>query len=239
MDEATHDVTSGVTSGVTSEATRGVTHGNRRLEACPVCGMRLAGDLLACPNEWCGRPDRWFSVAFSLGTHSGALRHALLRYKYKRELWWADVFAGDVARFLRTNETWFEEFDLITGVPAYTGPGSRRGWDPVGTILEKLEPMVRDEWEVAGDVLAKTAETRPMQRLSRDNRRALATGPLRRSLTVRRPGSVDGARVLVFDDVMTGGSTLREVARVLRVSGAEEVAGLVLARLPWVNRPPV
>jgi len=213
--------------------------GTGRLLACPVCGVRLDAGLVACPNAWCGRADRGFSVAFSVGVHTGALRHALLRYKYNRELWWSEVFAGNVARYLRANSTWFEEFDLITGVPAYTGSGSRRGWDPVGTILEKLETLVGHEWEVAGGVLAKTAETRPMQRLSAAGRRALATGPLRRVLAVPRPDVVDGARVLVFDDVMTGGGTLREVARALRAAGAEEVAGLVLARLPWAGRPPV
>lgn len=216
-----------------------VTSGGCPLEACPVCGMRLGYDLPACPNEWCRRPDRWFSVVFSVGVHAGALRHALLRYKYKRELWWADVFAGNAARYLRANETWFEEFDLITGVPAYVGSGSRRGWDPVGTILEKLERFVEGEWEVVDDVLIKTSETRPMQRLQRSSRRALAKGALRRALAVQRPESVAGARVLVFDDVMTGGGTLRETARALRMAGADEVAGLVLARLPWVSRPPV
>jgi predicted amidophosphoribosyltransferase len=37
----------------------------------------------------------------------------------------------------------------------------------------------------------------------------------------------------VFDDVFTEGSTLREVARALLMAGAEEVAGVVLARQPW------
>jgi predicted amidophosphoribosyltransferase len=49
---------------------------------------------------------------------------------------------------------------------------------------------------------------------------------------------VAGARVLVLDDVLTDGSTLREVARVLRRAGAREVAGLILARPAWRERPP-
>lgn len=209
------------------------------LRSCPVCGLRLSAGVLSCPNEWCRKPDRGFSVVFSVGAHSGALRHALLRYKYKGELWWADVFARNVASYLRANAAWFEEFDLITGVPAYTGPGSRRGWDPVATILERLVPLTGPEWEIAGNLLMKTIETASMQRLSSGDRRALAESQLRRALEVRGPELVDGARVLVFDDVMTGGSTLREAARALRAAGADEVAGLVLARLPWVSRPAV
>jgi predicted amidophosphoribosyltransferase len=49
---------------------------------------------------------------------------------------------------------------------------------------------------------------------------------------------VAGARILVLDDVLTEGSTLREVARALRHAGAREVAGLVLARPAWRDRSP-
>ena len=47
------------------------------------------------------------------------------------------------------------------------------------------------------------------------------------------PGTPRARRILVIDDVFTEGSTLREVARVLVRSGADEVAGLTLARQPW------
>jgi competence protein ComFC len=57
---------------------------------------------------------------------------------------------------------------------------------------------------------------------------------LRQSLRVPDPGAVAGCRILVIDDVFTEGSTLREVARALLLSGAHEVAGLALARQPWL-----
>ena len=212
--------------------------GDLRLRACPVCGIRLGRWATSCPNRWCGRADRAFSVVFSVGVHAGALRHALLRYKYKRELWFSSVFARNIATHLEEHAAWFEEFDLITGVPAYTGPGARRDWDPVGTVLADLGPLIEPAWQVAAGVVSKSAETRPMQRLGWSDRRALAAGELRRSLVVERPDQVAGARLLVLDDVMTDGCTLREVARVLRKAGAAEVAGLVLARLPWVDHSP-
>jgi predicted amidophosphoribosyltransferase len=72
-----------------------------------------------------------------------------------------------------------------------------------------------------------------MQGRPSEARRAIASGKLRQALYVPSPGFVAGARILVIDDVLTEGSTLREVARVLRRAGALEVAGLVLARPPW------
>src|SRR6202034_832873 len=75
------------------------------LLGCPVCGQSLPRPG-PCPNWWCRRSDRAFSVAFAVGVHDGALRHAVLRYKYRRELWWAGVFARLFADHLRRNATW-------------------------------------------------------------------------------------------------------------------------------------
>ncbi len=172
-------------------------------------------------------------MVFAVGVHNGALRHAILRYKYRRELWWADVFARLLSNHLRLHATWFEEFDLVVPVPAYAGPGARRTWDPVGAIATRLRGLVAPLWEIAAGAVAKRVETPAMQGHSWTDRQKIATGPLRRSLVVPAPGGVAGARILVLDDVLTEGGTLREVARVLRRAGAREVAGLVLARPVW------
>jgi predicted amidophosphoribosyltransferase len=203
---------------------------------CPVCGQSLAR-YGTCANRWCGRPDRWFSVVYPVGVHQGALRHAVGRYKYRSERWWAGVFAHMIAGYLARNATWFEEFDVLAGVPAYCGPGSIRGWDPVGEILDRLDPLTGDAWEVDRRAVLKRWETPPMRGRSLADRQRLATGTLRRSLYVPAPERLAGARVLVLDDVLTEGSTLREVARALRLAGAEEVAGLVIARPAWSGGP--
>ena len=203
---------------------------------CPVCGQRLLRPG-PCPNWWCGRSDRWFSVVYPVGVHQGALRQAVGRYKYRGERWWAGAFAQMIAAYLERNANWFEEFDVLAGVPAYCGPGSARGWDPVGDILDRIEALTDSEWEVDRQAVLKRWETPPMRGRSRLDRQRLARGPLRQALLVPDPERLVGARVLVVDDVLTEGSTLREVARALRLAGAEEVAGLVLARPVWTGRP--
>nr|WP_224291165.1 phosphoribosyltransferase family protein [Streptomyces olivaceus] len=44
---------------------------------------------------------------------------------------------------------------------------------------------------------------------------------------------IRGATVLLVDDVFTSGSQLQHVALRLRATGAADVRGLVLARVPW------
>jgi predicted amidophosphoribosyltransferase len=208
------------------------------LAGCPVCGQARPQPG-PCPNRWCHRADRGFSVVFAVGVHEGALRHAILRYKYGRETWWAGVFARLFADHLAAHATWFEEFDLLVPTPAYTGRRARRDWDPVGEIAGRLEGLVTPLWEIAAGAVEKRAETPAMQGRPWADRQHIAAGPLRRSLAVLAPGRVAEARILVLDDVLTEGGTLREVAHALRRAGAREVAGLVLARQGWRAGRPV
>jgi predicted amidophosphoribosyltransferase len=64
----------------------------------------------------------------------------------------------------------------------------------------------------------------------------VAETQLRPALEVLEPDRVDGKFVIVFDDVFTGGLTLREVALKLRAAGARKVYGLALARQPYRGR---
>jgi len=48
---------------------------------------------------------------------------------------------------------------------------------------------------------------------------------------VRRPAEVAGRRLLLVDDVLTTGATVRAAARALRQGGAASVGVLVLARV--------
>ena len=61
----------------------------------------------------------------------------------------------------------------------------------------------------------------------------MAENELRQSLQVTDPDSTRGKVIAVFDDIFTGGWTLREEARALLLEGrARQVVGVSLARQP-------
>jgi predicted amidophosphoribosyltransferase len=201
-----------------------------------VCGLALPADG-GCSNDWCARGDRWWSVVWSVAPHAGPIRAALFGYKYRHETTWAAVFGRLLIGFLDEHMPWFDDYDGIVPVPAFTGPGGRRRWDPVGRFAAAAAALAGRRWPVDLHAVTKIAETPPMAGLSLGRRRACAEGGLRRALRVPDGARVRGARLLVVDDVFTEGSTLREVARALIRAGAVEVAGLTLARQPWSARP--
>jgi predicted amidophosphoribosyltransferase len=202
---------------------------------CSVCGQ-WRRPFAPCPTAWCARPDRSWSVAFSVGSYEAGLRRAILRYKLAGERSWAGVFARLVAGYLERWSAWFEDFDAVVPVPAFVGPGSRRSWDPVGTIALELAAIAGPLWEVRPGALTKTVETPPMRTCGAAERRS-AVGALRSALGVVDADLIRGRRLLVLDDVLAEGSTLQAVATRLREAGAVEVAGLALARSPWRGGP--
>jgi predicted amidophosphoribosyltransferase len=199
---------------------------------CDVCEQTTGSDG-RCTNDWCGRGDRWFSLVWTIAPHTASLRSAIAEYKYRDRRGWAGVFARLIVGYLDEHMPWFDDYDVLTGVPVYGGPDANRPWDHIGLILAEAARLAGPRWPLERDLVTKTAETTPMAGLGRWRRRAYAEGPLRRALIVPDRDLVSGRRILVVDDVFTEGSTLREVARVLMLSGAIEVAGLAVARQPW------
>ena len=176
-------------------------------------------------------------MVWAVAPHTSSLRRTIATYKYRGERSWAEPLARVLVGYLDEHMPWFDEYDLLTGVPVYTGPGAHRSWDHVALMLEAAARLAGPRWPCQPGLVTKRFETTPMAGLSLSRRRACAEGPLRRALAVPDPDRVAGRRILVVDDVFTEGSTLREVARALLLSGAVEVAGIALARQPWGGPP--
>ncbi|MGH9125922.1 MAG: ComF family protein [Acidimicrobiales bacterium] len=174
-----------------------------------------------------------------MGPHTGRWRRVIAGYKYRAETGWGPVLARILVGYLDEHMPWFDDFDVLLPMPAYTGPGARRATDPTAAIVADASRIAGPRWDFGFGLVVKDRPTPALAGRSRADRRAAAEGPLRRALRVPDPGAVAGRRLLVVDDVFTEGSTLREVARALVRAGADEVAGVVLARQPWQNEDPV
>lgn len=197
--------------------------------AVPAWSAERGVTTRACRNSWCSTPDRPLEAVFWAGTYEGALRRAVLSYKYHADLRWARVFANMLYRFLTKHATWFEEFAVLCPVPSYAGPGARRAWGHVELLCAELASLAGGEWPVE-HLMEKLVETRPMSATTHPERRQIARESLEAAFKVTSGAVVEGQNILVVDDVCASCETLLAVAGALRKAGAAEVAGLVLAR---------
>ncbi|MFN4215978.1 MAG: ComF family protein [Brevinematales bacterium] len=121
---------------------------------------------------------------------------------------------------------WFSrlpEVDVVTIVPSHWITVWRRGFSPVEVFWRRFFPHLR------GDILRRRWRRKKQKVLSREERIREICGQFH----VSKPEEVKDKRVLVLDDIFTTGSTLEEVARVLKEAGASLVYGCVLGREPF------
>ena len=81
---------------------------------------------------------------------------------------------------------------------------------------------------VCGDILRKDYETARQHELPLSQRKVNLLG----AFSVVTSEKMQGARVLLCDDILTTGATLEECAKMLQIGGAKTVCGMVFAATP-------
>lgn len=188
--------------------------GQRR---CSVCAIRLHGDDLAC-GACLARPPA-FHRATALADYAPPVDAMVMALKFRARLELASVFGGLLARRVAATRD-----ALVTAVPLAFERMSERGFNQ---SLQIARAFCRDSGaRLAADVVRRIRHAPPQQTLALDERRRNVRG------VFAMTGDVRSRDVLVVDDVMTSGSTMDEIARLLVSAGAAHVHALVVARTP-------
>lgn len=180
----------------------------------------------AVPPLTCGtcrrEPPPWVGLAF-YGAYGGLLRELLTGFKFNGRLGLGGlVQALAVQAWERQGADW-EPPGLIVPVPLHETRLAGRGFNQ---SLEAARGLGRRLGApVSAQALARVRATRPQTGLSAVERRSNI-----RDAFAAQEDLVNGRTVLLVDDIMTTGGTLRECARALARAGAVEVRVLVLAR---------
>jgi len=212
-----------------------------RDDACERCGLPLGPYADGHEGKWCEGcrtlPFAGFRSAFAVGTYEGALRRAICRFKYGRRPHLARTLGGMIAQLASeeygdedNEEVDCDEADLapevVVSVPLHAARRKSRTFDQAELLAEAVAEALGIDYALGA--MERVVDTPTLTRQSREQRAETVKDVFK----VRRPGAVDGRRVLLVDDVMTTGATASECARVLKRAGAKEIAVCVLARTP-------
>jgi ComF family protein len=143
--------------------------------------------------------------------------------KYRRKTAIAKFLGLGMANVMRTDH-YLKKADIIIPVPLYWLKGLRRGYNQSRLLALQV---ARECGIGIQDALVRVKNTRTQTRLSDEGR----TRNVRDAFKLRSDNVQDRIVVLV-DDVMTTGATIKECARVLKRSGARRVYSLVAAVTP-------
>lgn len=210
--------------------------------SCLLCAADSSGSLLCpdCESDLPGLPAKLCpqcGIETTLGERCGACLKeppaftrtiALFRYdfpvdrliqalKYSHQLPLAAWFGSCLSR-----EILAAEHDLILPLPLHPSRLQTRGFNQSAEIARAISSALGIPMNAS--CLIRTRPTPPQAALPLKERARNVRGAFECS------ADLGGKRVLLVDDVMTTGSTLRECARILKLHGAAQITAVVAAR---------
>ena len=196
-----------------------------KYECCFQCGIPLQSSELPSKRcDHCTKSEPFFDKTYCLDRYDGILQDALHQLKYQKRIACAHGLARAWNKVI-ANPLDFNEVGYLIPVPLSQEKLHTRGFN--------------QSWE-----LARRIDCAPIQKLPRLlKRHHHAKHQVGSTLTARQDavremfyiddryiGLMKNKTVIVFDDVMTTGATLNEIARILKESGVSLVINWVLLR---------
>ena len=171
----------------------------------------------------CRETQFHFESVISLGPYREIWRDSILRIKNSSE----EILASELGkllglRWLQSNTT--AQIDVIVPISSYWRSRLQKGSNVAETIAEGVGQI--SKVRVVPKLLVSTRQTKKQGTLATSMRRKNVRG----AFMVSEQFKIDGARILLVDDVLTSGATCSEAARICKRQGAKSITVAVIAR---------
>jgi competence protein ComFC len=163
---------------------------------------------------------------FSGYRYSGAMAQIIPAWKYHGRIEFSPLIKVLIQQLIYRSKLSEYDFDLVMAIPLTQSSLRKRGFNQALFIAHCCAevlglPLLKHQF-------AKIVDTPHQASLDRDARvHNLKPGVFR----VTRPEVLENRKVLLCDDVLTTGSTLKAAAAVLKSAGANSINAVTLARV--------
>ncbi len=193
---------------------------------CAICGLPFnniadnAAPLLSLCGSCTGQPPP-FDKAYAALKYDKVSKQMILRYKYQDETALLPVLGDWLAM---AGAALLDESDCITPVPLHWRRLFQRQYNQAGLLAQYLSKKRKIPARL---LLKRVSFTGPQGRLSRAKRFKNIKGCFK----IKEKEFIKGKNILLIDDVIASGSTVRECARMLKKAGANKVFVLAIAKV--------
>lgn len=158
---------------------------------------------------------------YAFGNYAGPLEQIIIQFKFKGITRPSEFLAGLLVRSFGSDITSLGAQALVP-VPLHARRQTYRGYNQAEVFARDLSIELDIPVEI--DVIRRTRKRRPQARLSLASRAANVNGVFE----IDEPAE-DLVRVILVDDVVTSGATVREAARTLRETNIKVLAVIAMA----------
>jgi ComF family protein len=192
-----------------------------RAAACDRCAMPLAELDAPCP--YCDdKGMRPFERILRLAVFEDPIKHLVHQAKYHHRWPLAEFFAERLSEQERVKGL-LTETDVLVAVPLHALRHVKRGYNQAEVFARRLAKLNKLKL-VKPAVRLRNTETQ-----THIHSHAKREENLRDAFGVVKPASIHGKHVVIVDDVMTTGATLKSFARCLNDAEPASLSAIVIA----------
>ena len=205
---------------------------------CPLCGTRMINTAANMCSDCCKKLSSEpylkhsfqiddFLKIWSCRSYAGVTRECIRQIKYRGK-------TGLISRIRKIVDTYFgissgglreRTIDIIIPVPSHPIRRKKRTADHV-VLIAKAVLQYFPKAEFREHLLFKRINTIPQAELSRKER----LNNLKESFGIYHADKISGKHILLIDDVVTTGTTIKTCTQILYNSGGASVTGFTIAR---------
>ena len=181
-----------------------------RYSVCRTCSEPLDKGLSFCSKCLTNKPkyDRMIACV----NYSGGIKRTLTLFKFYDRPDFCDPYALMIYKKLKSLK--HTDFDVIIPIPMTKKRFAERGYNQSELIAKRLSELLNIPLET--NVLVKVKNTERQSRLPMHKREANIRG----AFTLYNKERIFHKRVLLVDDIVTTGATMREASRLLSKSAS-------------------
>jgi len=190
----------------------------RRVSLVPVSGDRSRCEVCFLPAGECICTNNLYydGIAFLFYNESAA-KNTVYRFKFRGRKDLARCYAALLAEKITAAGSW-ENIGAVTAIPMSERAQRKRGYNQAQLLGKELSSSLGVPYE---KILYKYYESETQHELDRLSRTGNILGAFEPCDEYKT--ALEGRNILVVDDIITGGSTLNEAAKTLKIFGADKV----------------
>lgn len=152
-------------------------------------------------------------ICVSPFSYNEPIKTAICDYKFKGILDYSDLFSKEVSKVV---SDYFKDIDIITAVPLYKIRKRERGFNQSEILASKIGKIIGVPYI---ELLVKFKNNKVQHSLPKLEREE----NVKNVYKAVNEDKIKGKNILLCDDIVTTGSTLKECAKTLFLAGASRV----------------